>query len=136
MDSDATGFEQSSLIGERLGSIGGKPLPRRPEDRSLRPLWRLRRPKPGPLDRRPDDIAVDPLQRLGDRHDRDGGAVPRGRPSDRTDERGVDERPRSIVDEDDPLLIRYAGPVEGEDPGVARFLTSTPAWDDVNDGRR
>ena len=87
MDGDAGGLEQGRLVGERVGAVRREPAPGRAQQVAPRALRRLGGAEPVPVDRPDDQVAVDPLEGLGDRHDRDRGAVPGGRGRDRGDER-------------------------------------------------
>ena len=52
MDSDATGFEQRGLVGERLRAVGREAAPGVAEEVAASALRRLGGAQPGPLDRR------------------------------------------------------------------------------------
>ena len=124
MDGDSTGLQEGGLVGPGP-SVGGRrrEAPAR-QDRAPDALRRLRRDQPGRSTVAVDPLAVDPLEGLGDRHDRDRGAVPFVRPRRRRSRAPPDDRPRPVVDEDDPLAGRVRdAPLQRE-----RTPLATESW--------
>ena len=100
MDGDSTSLQQGSLIGPGFGSgrrvRGVGPLQQAAPD----PLRSLGRHHIRAIDRRADQLAVQTLESLADCQDRDGRPISGRCFRHRTDERGADERPGGIVNED------------------------------------
>ena len=101
----ASSSEASSV--QVSGPSGGKRAIGRPQQAGPHALRRLGGHEARAIDRRPDPVAISRRLRVSaDRHDRDRRAVRQRRPDDvRRSVRPRDERPGTVVDEQDPVVV-------------------------------
>ena len=138
MDRDGTGLQQGGLVGPGLGPVGRDTVVGRAEEAAPDALRGLRRREAGAIDRRDDAVPVDPLQRLGDGHDRDGRAVPRGRLGDGVDQPGrtSGRAPSWTSTTRRRRARRVRVGRQASEPGGHRFLAPRAARDDRDDACR
>ena len=114
------------FVGPRLGPVRREPFVRGAQQVAAHTLRCLGGTESGPVDGLADDVAVDPLEGLGDRHDRDRGAVECGLRGDRDRRAPVVTRGRA------PSWTRTtprsAAPrrSKASEPGMDRLLAAGP----------
>ena len=132
MDGDSTGLEQGGLVGELGRTVGRERGPRVQEQAPPGALRRLGGGQRLARDRRLDPPVVHPLERLGDGEHRQRRAVRLDGLGHGLHQRGRDQRPRAVVDEDRALATRAGAPVERVQVADARGhrgLAGRPARD-------